>query len=104
MIDWDEAGFGYLGEDIARLIADDTETDCLHEYYRRLIPAYYRGISQYLDLFSSENNYIWEMIVLKFGYRVMQEYMFSDLPEVKQESVDRLQKIYEIRDIPVSYY
>lgn len=101
LIDWDGAGFGYLGEDIASLIIDETKTDCLHEYYRRLIPAYHRGISQYLDFPMLNSSYIWEMIVLKFGYRIVQEYMFSDSFDVKQETVDRLQKVYEMRELQV---
>lgn len=99
LIDWDCAGWGYTGEDIASLIADDTETGNLHEYYRRLIPAYNKGISQYSDIPPVENHTIWEMIVLKFGYRIVQTYMFTASDKVKAESIERLQKIYEMRDI-----
>jgi len=43
LIDWDCAGWGFMGEDIASLIVDDTDIEYLDEYYRRLIPAYYKG-------------------------------------------------------------
>jgi thiamine kinase-like enzyme len=101
LIDWDSAGFGCLGEDIASLIADDTESDCLHDYYRRLIPAYRRGLSPYMALPAPENSCIWEMMVLKFGYRILQSYLFAEAPDVKQQAADRLQKLYEMRSMQI---
>lgn len=98
LIDWDCAGFGYMGEDIASLIYDDIESENLQQYFHRLIPAYYKGISEYMDVPSISYEVIWEMIILKFGYRIIQEYMFTTSDDVKRESVNRLQKIYEIRD------
>lgn len=99
LIDWDCAGFGYLGEDIASLIYDETETEDLHEYFHRLIPAYIKGISEYLEIPQDFNKYIQEMILIVFGYRVVQNYMFTESPEVKEEQIKRLQKIYEMRDM-----
>ncbi|WP_338049221.1 aminoglycoside phosphotransferase family protein [Paenibacillus wynnii] len=51
LIDWDTSGWGYLGEDIASLIADEVDIDLEHmvEYYRRCVPAYYKGFSEYAD-------------------------------------------------------
>lgn len=95
LIDWDCAGFGYLGEDIASLIYDDTETENLHEYFRRLIPAYIKGISKYIEIPRDFNKYIQKIILIVFGYRIVQEYMFTESLEVKKEQVKRLQKIYE---------
>lgn len=97
LIDWDCAGFGYLGEDIASLIYDDTETENLHEYFRRLIPAYKKGISEYMEIPRDFNKYIQEMILIVFGYRMVQNHMFTESPEVKEEQVKRLQKVYEMR-------
>lgn len=101
LIDWDGAGFGCLGEDIASLIADDTETVCLHDYYRRLIPAYRRGLSPYINLPPVEDSCVWELILLKFGYRILQSYLFSEAPDVKQQAADRLQKLYEMRSLQI---
>ena len=99
LIDWDCAGFGYLGEDIASLIYDDTRTENLHEYFRRLIPAYIKGISEYLEIPQDFKRYIQEMILIVSGYRIVQNHMFAESPEVKEEQVIRLQKIYEMRDM-----
>lgn len=99
LIDWDGAGFGYLGEDIASLIADDTESDCIPEYYRKLIPAYYEGISKYLPLPAVTDSCIREMIVTKFGYRAVQAHMFSDSQEGRREAVERLQKFYDLKEL-----
>lgn len=99
LIDWDCAGFGYVGEDLASLIADDTETDMLDEYFRRFIPAYFKGFSQFADIPVTESRIIWEMIIIKFGYRIVQTHMFTDSDDDRTESINRLQKIYELRDI-----
>ncbi len=99
LIDWDGAGFGYMGEDIASLIADDTENDRLLDYYNRLIPAYFKGLSESIDadVLPIQHPMIWEMIVIKFGYRVLQDYMFTTSDDVKYASVERLQKIHAIQ-------
>jgi thiamine kinase-like enzyme len=99
LIDWDCAGWGYLGEDIASLIFDDIKTEKLHEYFRRLIPAYCSGFSEYTDVLWDLNKYIPNFILIIFGYRLVQRYIFSESPEVKEEQIERLQKIYEMRDL-----
>jgi hypothetical protein len=35
-------------------------------------------------------------ILIKFGYRIFQEYLFSDDPEQKSEQIAKLQAIYEM--------
>jgi len=99
LIDWDCAGWGFMGEDIASLIVDDTDIEYLDEYYRRLIPAYYKGISEYMDAPTIENLYIREMIIIKFGYRILQKYMFSQSSDIKNQQINALQKIYEMKDV-----
>jgi predicted N-acetyltransferase YhbS len=96
IIDWDTTGWGFLGEDIASLIVDGMDVARFEENYHRLIPTYLKGISEYMDISSLEEMYILEMILVKFGYRMMQEYMFSESPEEKSWGMNALQKIYEL--------
>lgn len=93
LIDWDTAGWGYLGEDIASLIIDETPAESVGEYYRRLVPAYYLGIATYIDTSHIRDNLIREMILLKFGYRILQTFMYAP---VTQEPVSLLQAIYDM--------
>lgn len=98
IIDWDCVGWGYMGEDIASLIYDDTEfAEHLHEYYDRLIPAYYNGISEYMDISPIENFYIKELILIKFGYRTLQGHMFAESDDKKKQAIEILQKIYDLK-------
>jgi len=46
LIDWDTAGWGYLGEDIIQLITDETNPALWEEYKHRLIPAYLNGFAE----------------------------------------------------------
>lgn len=98
LIDWDCTGWGFLGEDIASLIVDETDAECLGEYCHRLIPAYHRGLYEYMDISTIEDFYIQEMIVIKFGYRILQKYMFSKSSDVKNQQITLLQGIYDMKD------
>ena len=107
LIDWEGAGLNFIGEDIAALIGDvDTDIDKMHEYYRRFIPAYYKGISKYMDISHIKDYCIREMILLKFGYRFVGRYLFrfKKSPEMQQRQITALQKIYEMKDIELRPY
>jgi len=97
LIDWDTAGWGYVGEDIASMIIDETDVSCIETYYCTLIPAYRAGLSEYMDLSQIEDLCVREMILIKFGYRILREYMFSPSPDVKEDQISILQKIYDLQ-------
>ncbi|MBO9607079.1 MAG: aminoglycoside phosphotransferase family protein [Paenibacillaceae bacterium] len=94
LIDWDTAGWGYLGEDMASLIADEADIEHMTEYYRRCIPAYYKGFSEYADISPITDHCVYEMILLKFGYRLVEGYM----NEERTPQIHTLQQIYELRN------
>jgi len=96
LIDWDTTGWGYLGEDIVSLIADEADVDHMVEYYQRCVPAYCRGFSEYADISHISDIYIRERIILHFGYRLIEWYLNAETPEGKQLHLDTLQKIYDM--------
>lgn len=91
LIDWDTAGWGYAGEDIASLIIDETEPACADRYISRLIPAYRQGLAEAIDVSGIEEALILDLILIKFGYRMVQTYLFSESPAVRQEQVSLMQ-------------
>lgn len=95
LIDWDTSGWGYLGEDIASLLVDDTDPQMLVEYYEKLVPAYLAGVSECLTVPQGMDAVILNMCLLKFGYRMAQEYIFSR--EKDCQGLQTLQKLYELR-------
>ena len=97
-IDWDGAGWGFLGEDIASLIVDDTDAAHLGAYYRKLIPAYHKGLSEYMDISGIGDFHVRDMMLVKFGYRILQHYMFTQSAEIKQQQIEILQAIHELAD------
>lgn len=97
LIDWDTAGWGYMGEDIASLIADEPDIRHMVEYYQKCIPAYYRGFSEYADLSHISDHCIHELILVMFGYRLVEWYKFAESPEDKTLHLNTLQKIYEMK-------
>lgn len=99
LIDWDGGGWGFAGEDIASLIVDETDVRYLDEYYRKFVPIYCRGLSEYIDISEIGDFYIWEMIIIKFGYRLVREYIFAQSSDVKEQQITALQKIYEMKDV-----
>lgn len=105
IIDWDTTGWGYLGEDMASLIADEADIEHMVEYYHRCIPAYYKGFSEYADISHITDNCVYELILLMFGYRLVEWYMdagsgntFQDSDDERTLHIHTLQKIYEIKN------
>jgi len=100
IIDWDWFGWGYLGADITSLIADSLDSKGymgnLATHYRRIVPAYYKGISEYMDISSIDNTYMWKMTLLSFGYRFVRRYM-RDAQAVKEQQVIALQQMFELK-------
>ena len=101
LIDWDTSGWGYLGEDLASLIADEADINYMVENYQRCVPAYYKGFSEYADVSHIADHCVYEMILLVFGYRLVESYLHTDDDEEKTNHVLTLQKIYEMNTIPV---
>jgi len=98
LIDWDTSGWGYLGEDLASLIADEADTDHMVEYYQRCVPAYYKGFSEYADVSPVADHCVYELILLIFGYRLVEGYLHAEDDDEKAKQVHILQKIYEMKN------
>jgi thiamine kinase-like enzyme len=96
IIDWDTTGFGYLGEDIASLIIDETDINIIVSCYKECIPEYYRGFSEYTDTITIKDNCIYELILIMFGYKLIEGFKFSESDKEKNLLLNILQKIYEI--------
>lgn len=101
LIDWDTSGWGYLGEDLASLIADEPDINNMAEHYQRCIPAYYKGFSEYADVSLIANHCVYEIILLVFGYRLVDGYLHTEADDEKMKHVHTLQKIYEMKTIPL---
>ncbi|GIP47895.1 hypothetical protein J53TS2_14860 [Paenibacillus sp. J53TS2] len=97
LIDWDTSGWGYLGEDIASLIADEADIDHMVEYYQRCVPAYYKGFAEYVDVASIVDDCVYEMILFLFGYRLVDWVLHTEDENEKMKHVETLQKIYEMK-------
>jgi len=96
LIDWDTTGWGYLGEDIASLIADEADVEHMVEYYHRCVPAYYRGFSEYALSHALEDHCVRQMILFMFGYHMVEWFKFARTPERKTLAMNILQKFYEM--------
>lgn len=101
LIDWDTSGWGYLGEDLASLIADEADVHSMVDYYKRCVPAYYQGFSEYADAPPVEDHCVYEMILLVFGYRFVESYLHTEDDGEKTKLVQILQKIHEMKSITV---
>ena len=97
LIDWDTSGWGYFGEDIASLVADECDIEHMVEYYQRCVPAYYKGFAEYADAPPLADHCVHEMILFVFGYRLVEGYVHAESGAVKEENQHILQKIYEMK-------
>jgi len=96
LIDWDTAGWGYMGEDIKSLIADEADVSRMVEYYRKCVPAYYRGFSEYANVSRIGDDCVREMILVNLGYRLVSWFMKADTPESRALQIDTLQQIHDM--------
>ncbi|MCL2007459.1 MAG: aminoglycoside phosphotransferase family protein [Treponema sp.] len=96
LIDWDTTGWGYLGEDIASLLADEADVDNMKENYLRCVPAYYKGFCEYSNV-SVKDNCIHEFILALFGYRFIEWFLRAKAPEEKSYHIETLQKVYDLK-------
>lgn len=97
-IDWDTAGYGYFGEDIASLIVDETDPARMVEYFRTCTKAYLQGFSQYVDINVNVLQTVHDIILLMFGYRLVESYKFASNQSEKMLAKEALQSIYEMRE------
>ena len=95
-IDWDSAGWGYMGEDIVNLLADSADIENLVKNYRQCVPAYCHGFAQYADISHVSSLYIIERIIMHFGYRLVEGYMLAQSSDEKKCNLDTLQRFCEI--------
>lgn len=103
LIDWDTTGWGYLGEDIASLIADEADVCHMAELYQSCVPAYYRGFAEYAGISDIDDNCVYELILVLFGYRHIEWYIYASSNEAPQAENDEkalclntLEQIYEM--------
>ena len=103
LLDWDCTGWGYMLEDIIQLIVDETDSKYLEEYYRKFIPAYLKGISEYIEIPNVEDLFLhaWKITVIWFGYSLVHWYMQAESLEIKNMVIDTLQKLYDMKDIKI---
>ncbi|WP_310829032.1 aminoglycoside phosphotransferase family protein [Paenibacillus pedocola] len=101
LIDWDISGWGYLGEDLASLLADEADLDHMLEYYQRCVPAYYKGFAEHTDAPPVADHCVCELILIMFGYRLVEGYVHAKDNDGKTLSLQTLQKIYEMNSSPV---
>ena len=96
LIDWDTTGWGYLGEDIKSLVADEADLDHMVECYQKCVPAYYKGFSEYVDVSHVADHCVHEMILVNFGYRLVEWYINAASPDEKALQLNVLQRIHEM--------
>ena len=96
-IDWDTAGWGYLGEDIASLIADEADVDHMAENFDLIVSSYLEGFTHYVPLESFDPAIIIDMILAMYGYRIVEWYLFAETDEQKHLQIQALKQIAEIK-------
>ena len=96
-IDWDTSGWGYLGEDIASLIADEANVELMAEIYPKCVAAYYKGFSEYVDVSHITDRCIKEIILVMFGYRLVEWFLYAEKNSEKEAHLKTLENIYEMK-------
>jgi len=97
LIDWDTAGWGYLGEDIIQLITDETNPVYWDEYKHRLIPEYFKGFSEYVRMPDTAQKIICQIPLVHLGYLSVLYFLQNDLVAGEHyPGIESLQKLYDV--------
>lgn len=95
ILDWDCVGLGFLGEDLASIIGDDTTNTQMAEGLKYWISAYNLGLSDAHFPFYVTDRMVVQLIVMKYGYRWIQSYMFSEDASECIKIQSRFQLLYD---------
>ena len=100
-IDWDSAGWSYLGEDLVGFITETNDLDHMVELYQKCAPAYLNAFCQSLNstVPQIKNLYIYERIIMHMGYRMIDKFDWRGLEKTasaQEFDMNVLQKIYEM--------
>lgn len=97
LIDWDTTGYGYMGEDIASLVADEVPPEKMKALYPLCIEAYYEGLSEHYDVSGIQNHCIHELILMLYGYRLVADYMYAKDDSSKQLARQTLEALADMK-------
>ena len=88
-------------EDIVQLATDEVGFKYIETYYRKFVPAYLKGFSEYADItrISDIHEYARKLLVIKFWSAPVHYYLNTKSSEAKRTAIDTLQKMYEMGDI-----
>jgi hypothetical protein len=100
LIDWDCAGWGFVGEDVIQLISElfiDRIFDIdFKEYSDRLLAAYKLGASDYINTDFLPDEIFRAGVLLHCGHKIFWGYKYSGTAKKKKDWINLLQKIYEM--------
>ena len=106
LIDWDSAGYGFMGEDAVDLLMEafiysDRDPTLLPEYRQKIIEAYCRGVrtqvvnDQGIKIkgfdFNMSKTLIRELFVLSWGFRIVDRYVYHEDVAEKRRCLEILE-------------
>jgi hypothetical protein len=66
--------------------------------YNRCVPAYYKGFQEFADVAHIKDHCARELMLIAFGYRLVEWIIDAGSPEEKEAHIKTLQKIYEMEN------
>ena len=91
LIDWDSAGYGYMGEDAVDMLCEafvfsDRDITLMGDYRKRIIDAYCDGAEITLD-----DTMIKNIFIMSWGFRIAAKFFYyHDNPNMRQRCIDIL--------------
>jgi hypothetical protein len=100
LIDWDCAGWGFIGEDVIQMISElfvcrFFDIADFEKYSNQLLSAYKRGASEYINIDFLTDEIFREVFMLYCGHKIFWRYKYSDTEKEKTGWIALLHKIYE---------
>lgn len=78
------------------MIADEVKIEIMIESYDRSVEAYYSGFQEFVDISHIQDHCTYELILIMFGYKLVEWFKFAESPEEKELALQTLEKIHVI--------
>lgn len=98
LVDWDCAGYGYLGEDIIDILMEafvytDKDVSLLPKYKQKIFEGYRKGTRNKNIEFKMNDKLIKDMLILSWGYRILDLFLNNHDNTYRKRSIQILQII-----------
>ncbi|MFA5341360.1 MAG: aminoglycoside phosphotransferase family protein [Clostridia bacterium] len=101
LLDWDSAGYGYMGEDAIDMLLEaflytKRNVSLMNEYKRSILDSYFTGAGKSGFDYSIPDKTVTDLFAYSWGFRVASHYLYFKTDEQKRRCIDILNVMFNL--------